>query len=333
MLCDGHAMLVDGGKSSQSDRIYTYLRKNGVDHLDYMVATHPDADHIGGLAGALNYASVDVVLSSVRDDETETFKNFVKYAGRQGLSITVPDAGDVLELGSATVSVLGPTGPAEDDNNQSIVLKVVHGSNSVLLTGDAETEEEQKIMQSGADLSSTVLKIAHHGSKYSTSKAWLSAVQPDIAVISCGGDNEYGHPAEQVLNQLKDMDVTVLRTDLQGDIILCEENGRLSWSVDRGEDADVFVPGILPAAEDTAVKDENTVENTTEKTAENIVEKTAENAAENAKTYILNTHTGKFHYPDCRSVKKMKEANKREFTGSRDEIIAMGYDPCGNCHP
>ena len=321
VVCNEHAMLVDGGKSKQSDKIYSYLRNHGIDHLDYIVATHPDADHIGGLAGALNYAAVDVALSPVLDNETETFQNFKKYLGKQNLSITISEAGDTYTLGNAEVQVLGPREIVNEDNNNSIVLKVIHGDKSFLLTGDAEEEEEQSILRSGADIRSTVLKVAHHGSAHASSQQWLSKVSPQIAVISCGSDNEYGHPTEQVLNRLKDMNIPVLRTDMHGDIIFQEVDGELRYGVAYDTNEDVYTPGIVPVPEEE--QNEITRASTNSGSSEGT----------NAQTYILNTNTMKFHNPYCKSVKQMKDKNKAEFSGTRDELIARGYDPCGNCHP
>ena len=168
-LCDDSSMLIDGGQSKQSDKIYAFLKEKGIDHLDYIVATHPDDDHVGGLAGALNYATVDTAFSPVSANDSISFENFKKYLDKQGVEITVPVAGDTYPLGDSTVTVLGPKEAADSDNNNSIILKVTHGENSFLFTGDAEREEENDIIDAGADLESTVLKIAHHGSASSTS--------------------------------------------------------------------------------------------------------------------------------------------------------------------
>ena len=321
VICNDHTMLVDGGKSKESDKIYSFLRNHDIKHLDYIVATHPDADHIGGLAGALNYATVDVALSPVTDNETETFQNFKKYLTKQNIEITVPEAGETFVLGDADVQVIGPKTITNEDNNNSIVLRVIHGNNSFLLTGDAEEEEEQSILRSGVDLKSTVLKVAHHGSAYSTGRQWLNAVSPQIAVISCGSDNEYGHPTEQVLNHLKEMDISVLRTDMHGDIIFQEVEGELRYGVSFDTNEDVYTPGIIPISEEQP-----------EQTSR-VSPESDNSESTNEQTYILNTNTKKFHYPDCKSVKQMKDKNKQEYFGTRDNVIAMGYAPCGNCNP
>ena len=153
VLCDGHAMLIDGGEASDSSKVYAYLKAHGLNHLDYMVATHAHSDHIGGLSGALNYATVDTAFCPVTEYDSKAFSSMVKYLGNQGLGITVPSAGDRFMLGSATVQVLGPQKNYEDPNDTSIVLKVTYGETSFLFTGDAERTAEADIIAAGYDLS------------------------------------------------------------------------------------------------------------------------------------------------------------------------------------
>ena len=300
ITCNGHSMLIDGGKSSESDKIYSILKNENIKHLDYIIATHPEADHIGGLAGALNYAIVGAALSPVTDAEGEAFQNLKKYLDMQSVPITVPEAGEVYNLGAAEFKILGPITIGDSDNNNSIVTRLSCGDTSILFTGDAEEKEEQEILASGENLQCTVLKVGHHGSSTSTSNSWLKAVSPEYAVISCGFENEYGHPTEEVLDRLKAKNVTVLRTDLQGDVIFEKKNGEhLCCTVEKNTVASEETESDLTVSLD----------------------------------YIVNTNTGKFHYPDCKSVKRMKEKNKMYFTGERQELINRGYSPCGNCHP
>lgn len=216
ILCDGHAMLIDGGLRGKSDYIYSFLKKHGIKYLDYIVCTHPHEDHAGGLSGALNYASVGTALCSVESYDSKTFSSFLKYLGKQGKTLTVPSAGDSFSLGSAVFTVLGPVQGTDRMNDYSLVIKVKYGKCSFLFTGDAEREEELSLIESGADLKCDLLKVAHHGSDSSTCYPFLREALPKISVISCGKDNAYGHPDEAVLSRLSDADSVILRTDLSG---------------------------------------------------------------------------------------------------------------------
>lgn len=323
LQCGGQTMMIDGGKAKASSYIYSWLKKNQISYLDVMVATHTDADHIGGLPGALNYAKVGTAYCPVTSGTTKTFQSFVRYLKKQGKSITVPEAGDEFSLGGAQVRILGPTDPQAEGNNSSIVLKVTFGDTSFLFTGDAEREEEQELLESGYDLESTVLKVGHHGSDTSTSYLFLRTVNPQYAVISVGADNTYGHPTEAVLSRLRDADVKTCRTDLQGTITAVSDGKKVTFQTERNADINTLGNAGPGQKDETGQKNK----------AVSSAGKAAASDASAEKTYVLNTNTHKFHDPDCSSVSQMKEKNKRIVTESRDQIIADGYDPCGRCHP
>ena len=311
VLCDGKAMLIDGGNVADSNVIYTYLKKYNITHLDYVIGTHAHEDHIGGLAGALNRATVGIAYCPTTSADTDAFDNFVKALNRQGVSITVPSTGDSFTLGSATCNILAVNTDKSDPNNTSIVLRIVYGDTSFMFTADAERVVEQAILNSGAEIGSTVLKVGHHGSDTSTSYVWLREIMPQYAVISVGKGNSYGHPTEEVLSRLRDAEVKTFRTDMQGDIVCVSDGTTVTVTVTRNADADVF-DGI----------GDNSTQQPTEPDDE-----------QQGTHYVLNTNTKKFHYPNCHSAKKISEKNREDFYGTREELIAMGYSPCGNCDP
>lgn len=308
VLCEGESMLIDGGNRGDSSLIYTYLKQRGLEHLDYMVCTHPHEDHVGGLAGALNYATADVAYAPVTDYDSDVFRNFKKYLEQQGGEVTVPTAGERFMLGSAEVSVVGPvhTDTGSNPNNMSIVLRVVYGDTSFLFTGDAEREEEQAILEAGYEIESTVLKVGHHGGATSTTYPFLREVQPEYAVISVGEGNSYGHPTEDVLSRLRDADVEVYRTDMQGTVVCVSDGEKVFFEPAKLEDADDVSQTVVQQKDTAAVADAD---------------------------YILNTNSGKFHYPSCQSVYDMNESNKQYYHGGREELEGQGYSPCGRCKP
>lgn len=220
VVCDGHAMLIDGGPAKSSDRIYATLKQLQIEHLDYIVATHPHNDHVGGLSGALNYASVGTALSPVPEADGRAFQSFLKYLRQQDVEITVPSPGDTFSLGSASFTVLAPLDMVSEMNSNSIVLRLTYGGFHALFTGDAESDEEQSILQSGCDLQSDVLKVGHHGGSDACGEDWLRKVSPKVSVISSGAGNEYGHPSEQTIRRLESSGSEVLRTDQLGDILI-----------------------------------------------------------------------------------------------------------------
>lgn len=303
--CDGHWMLIDGGSRESSQKIYSLLKSRDITHLDLVIASHPHEDHIGGLSAAFQNADVATVLCSSTAYDSRSFESLQRYAAEKSTGITVPTAGDIYMLGAATVEIIGVNaGPTE--NASSILAKVTLGEISFLFTGDMESEW----VDPDWELSATVLKVSHHGSSNGTDRQFLEQVSPKYAVISLGADNTYGMPHGSVMNLLKEACENVYRTDLQGDITFTTDGHTLSISTRKEASSQaVFTPG-------DSDPDSNRL------TAESL-----------PYSYIVNINSNVFHYPYCPSVDQMKERNKLPSSQTRDELIALGYKPCGNCKP
>jgi len=238
IICNNETMLIDGGNVGDSDLIYTYLRDRGIEHLDYVICTHAHEDHAGGLAGALHAATASHIYSPVTDYDSKAFRNFVKAANEQGLSLVRPAAGSVFTLGGAEIYILGPVKDYAETNDTSIVVKAVYGDTSFLFTGDMERTAELDLIDSGVDLSADVLKVGHHGSSTSSSYVFLYEVMPEYAVISCGKNNSYGHPHEEVLSRFRDADTRLYRTDMQGTIVCRSDGNTVEFTCERNAEAD-----------------------------------------------------------------------------------------------
>ena len=198
-----HAMLVDGGDNLHSWLVAGYLEYLGVTHLNYVIATHPDADHIGGLDVVLGKFSCDAFLMPEYERDTYSYRDLMQVLEEKNLTPIRPEAGAVYQFGSAEFTILSPMKSYETVNDNSIVFRLVHGENRFMFTGDAEREAEQDIIRAGRTLSSDVYKVSHHGSRGTNSELFVISVRPDYAVISCGEGNEYGHPHSRVLNLLR----------------------------------------------------------------------------------------------------------------------------------
>lgn len=229
-LPDGETMLIDAGVSEAGGIIEEYITDLGYDRITYLVATHPHADHIGGMAYIVENFDIGSVYMPKAMADTRTFESLLEAIQKKGLKIKTAKAGvSIIEKDGLYADIVAPASEFEDLNNSSAVILLTYGSTSFLFTGDAEAESEEKIT---ADIHADVLKVGHHGSRTSTSDEFLKRVSPSYAVISCGEDNSYSHPHKATLNRLKAAGVYILRTDINGNITFVSDGSELSAYVD-----------------------------------------------------------------------------------------------------
>lgn len=225
IACDGEFMLIDAGKNDQGTAIQLYLQSQKTDALKYVIGTHPDADHIGGMDVVITKFDCGTVFLPEEEKDTITYRDVIDAMKYKGYKKTVPSVGDTYTLGGAEFTIIGPPENAEDSNDNSIALILTHGENRFYFEGDASEKEEAAILAAGIEMDADVYMAGHHGSKTSSSDDVLDAVNPEFAVISVGEGNSYGHPHAEILNKLRSRGVQVYRTDEQGTIV-AESDGK-----------------------------------------------------------------------------------------------------------
>ena len=214
--CD---ILIDAGTANYGTTVSNYLKKQGVDDVELMINTHADADHCGGLTKVLtDHVVEEVWISKDTNKNTQAYKNFTSAITKEGLTAKKPDAGTVYVYEYMTITVLY-NAIGSDTNNSSIVVMLEYGSTKFLFTGDIGEEVETKLVNAKVDLKCDVLKVGHHGSKYSSTASFLKAVGAKYGVICVGAGNTYGHPTNDALQRLNAAGVSVYRTDQLGHIV------------------------------------------------------------------------------------------------------------------
>lgn len=234
--CEGKFMLVDSGDVAITPQVTEYLLRRGIDRLDYVVGTHADNDHIGGMAEVLSRFEIGrFQMPAVQEEilpDTPSYRELTAVCRENGIRVEHPSPGDEWTLGGMKIRVLAPLQEYSDVNNTSLVLKLTYGKVSFLLTGDAEQESEEAMLFSQEDLSADVLKVGHHGSETSTTQPFLEAVKPRYAVVSVGEDRN-NLPKDSVLDRLESIGAQIYRTDFQGTVIAATNGDTLEFFTER----------------------------------------------------------------------------------------------------
>ncbi len=352
ITCDGEAMLIDAGDNDQGTKIQLYLEKQGISELKYVIGTHPDADHIGGLDVILYKFDCQTILMPQISSDTAEYRDVVDTMEHRGYQNTPPVVGDTYWLGSAEFTVISPGRVYSDTNNSSVAILLQYGSHSFLFTGDAEQEAENDMVNSGIFLHADVYQAGHHGSSTSSSEAFLNAVSPQYAVISCAEGNSYGHPHAEIMDRLRSMGVLVYRTDEQGTIVAVSNGENLQWNCRPSETWKSGEASEITSEEASEITSEEASEITSEEasgeaseitseevsgdtseTDESGNDGTSDDSGTGTTTYVCNTNTGKFHIPSCSAVDQMADHNRLDVTWTRQECIDNGYVPCKRCNP
>jgi competence protein ComEC len=224
-------LLIDSGPRSDRKKFNNYLSSLKLDKLDYVIATHPHEDHIGNMADVIKDYNILEFYAPKVQSTTKTFEEMIDALKDKNLKINVIKRGtNSIDLGENTlVTVFSPNKDSyEDLNNYSPIIKIQYGSTSFLFTGDAQKDVEEEILKDNDDISADVLKVGHHGSSTSTSKDFLSKVNPSIAVISVGKDNIYNHPNKETLKLLNANNIATYRTDTNGTILISSDGNKIT---------------------------------------------------------------------------------------------------------
>lgn len=225
---NGEYMLIDGGNNIDGPLLVSFFKSLGITNFKYIVGTHPHEDHIGGLDDVIDNFNVDTIYIPDAITTTATFEDLLDAIDKKNITYTVPEIDSTFSLGQSLFKVIYTGNDTSDLNNTSIVLKMTFGNNSFLFTGDATGVTEKKILNK--DIEADVLKVGHHGSKYSSTDVFLKKVNPEYTIISVGKNNKYGHPASSTISKLNNLNIKSYRTDNDGTILVSSDGNDISVS-------------------------------------------------------------------------------------------------------
>lgn len=239
LLPDGKNMLIDAGTNSGAKDLVKELKNSGIEKIDYLIATHPHEDHIGGMDNVINEFEIGKIympkVDSSQTPTTKTYEDVLDAVSDKGLKITQGKGGDkILKGKDIDVMFVAPNSSKYIElNSYSIAVKLEYGKNSFLFMGDAEQDSEKEILDEGYDIEANVLKCGHHGSNTSSSKDFIKKVSPKYAIISCGKGNSYGHPNKETLDTLNELGVKIYRTDTDGTVTVKSDGIKITVNTER----------------------------------------------------------------------------------------------------
>lgn len=232
-------VLIDSGNAENGEDICIYLKNHNVTEIDYVVLTHPHSDHIGGAVKVIENIKVkNIIMPRLPENLTptsKTYTNLLKVIKENKVSVFASITGDKYTVGDVVLTVIAPVENANDLNNMSVVVRADYGETSFLFQGDAESFSENLILKSKANIDCDVIKLGHHGSNSSSTLQYIQTVSPKLAVISCGKDNSYGHPHEETISTLNNLDIKFLRTDFNGNIIVGSDMKQIYCYYEKSE--------------------------------------------------------------------------------------------------
>lgn len=336
---NGENMLIDTGTNESTNSLVSYLKSQNVSKITYLILTHPHEDHIGGADVVIKQFNVQKVYMPKATTNTKTFKDVILAMKDKGLKATVPTVGEEFKIGTAACKILSPINVNKEDlNTYSIVIKLTYGSTKFMFTGDAQSSNEIDMINKNFDLNADVLKVGHHGSKTSTVQAFLDKVNPKYAVISCGKNNDYGHPHTETMKELQAKNIKVYRTDENGTIVCTSDGKSITFNCNHGD----YNPGAkkenatnsstsIPEKKEaptTSVPAASSSQSTQQSSqpASQPVQQPAQNQNQSETVYVTNTGK-KYHRDGCRSLRKSK------IPMSLKDAQAQGYTPCEICNP
>jgi competence protein ComEC len=234
IYCDGATLLIDGGPASANGKTEAYLKSYGITKLDYVIATHPHEDHIGGLVNVVKDIKIDNFIMPDASTNTDTYYQLLKNLKSKNVKTIKAKTRSTYTLGGASFMIIAPNGTGyEDLNDYSVVIKLIYHKRTFLFTGDASKVSEAEMLKKGYDLKCDVLKVGHHGSTTASTAAFLKAVSPQLAVISAGKGNTYGLPAQSTVKRIKNLGIKLLRTDDSGTVVITSDGTTLNYQTEK----------------------------------------------------------------------------------------------------